>query len=310
METQVDESMTPAEEQRDLSFRSLLQSYRDGWSVAKASGLRARYVWALLRVAVPHIILNKITALSLLTGLGVGCAVAIGQSWSIGFHPAWKLYGNWWIASPLLIPALAALLTLAVLGENGIEWAISKLRRPYSRWMTAVVMIAGVTFGLVQLGINVARQDNPLLGSQPTNMNVLSDSVSEQKQVLGKVSDSGKALLAQLTATQLELDSAKKQLAETLANFDRQRTAAGQVSEELKKIEGRQQQIALKTSELERILEGHQPITLEDLRRSNNVSLVYGLIIGFITSLLATFAYNSFRRNKPDGGSLLGIGKN
>lgn len=146
------------------------------------------------------------------------------------------------------------------------------------------------------------RQDNPDLANSPPSVVALSRSVGDQGRVLNELSRTGKTLLGQLTATESELESAKKQLSATLANFDEQRGAAEQVTEALKRIDARQKQLALQTEELERILEGQQPITRQDLRRSTLQGLISGLAIGFVTSLLASATYNAFVKARPPAG--------
>jgi ABC-type transporter Mla subunit MlaD len=127
-------------------------------------------------------------------------------------------------------------------------------------------------------------------------LETLLKSVGDQSRVLGALSKSGENLLSQLNATEVELEAAKKQLAVTLANFEAQRKAAGQVSEELGRIDARQREIALETEELGRILDGQQPITRHDLQRANVQGWIFGSVVGFLTSFLASIAYNALRK--------------
>jgi len=112
------------------------------------------------------------------------------------------------------------------------------------------------------------------------------------------LSESGTKLLNQLNATETELETAKKQLAVTLGTFDAQRQAAQQVAEALKQLDDRERQIALQTAELERILGGQQPITRNDLQRANTQGVLYGLLLGFVTSFLASAAYGALRKRR------------
>jgi hypothetical protein len=260
-------------------------------SKTRAAALQA--LWRSIRF------FGKIFGGSLLFGLCLGILIAVGQSVSIGFYPAWKLYKTYWILSPLVGPALFAL----VVSPGAIIGALWYLLRRWigdrtAEWTGAIFVILLLGGGAIALGYFGAREDNPMLNSQPANMDALSKSVGEQSRVLSKMSESGRALLDQLSATEVELESAKKQLTTTLANFDVQRQAAGQVTEELKQIDSRQKQIALQAEQLQRILEGQQPITRHDLQRANLQGQGSGFVIGFVASFLASMAYSAIGKKK------------
>jgi hypothetical protein len=232
-------------------------------------------------------------------GMFVGSIVAVGQIFSIGFHAAWKIYKYWWMASPLLGIAFLLVSFTPIGIIEGIGWLIrhtvSPKYRKGVRTFVAIGSILGVIFAVGYFG---ARTDNPMLSSQPVNLEALTKTVGDQNRVLSELSESGKILLGQLNATETDLENAKRRLSITLSNFDAQRQAAGQVTEELNRIDTRQKQIALQTEELERILEGQKPITRQDLQRANWQGLVSGLILGFVTSFLASMAYNALGKRK------------
>jgi hypothetical protein len=55
----------------------------------------------------------------------------------------------------------------------------------------------------------------------------------------------------------------------------------------------------LQTEELDRILDGQQPITRHDLqRRATLQGWIFGLIAGFVTSLLGSIAYNALKKRE------------
>ena len=261
--------------------------------VYRSGGLGAItiYLFLLLKRAV----LNKLTFLGLILGAGAGLLFALGQSYGIGFHPAWKLYGSWWLLSPRLGPALL----LFMVAAGSIGEFIGRLSSRKAKVIGGSLAIIGIGAAILFGGYEGTREDNPLLSSQPANLEGLSKSIRQQTQVLGDLSESGKTLLGQLNATEFELETAKKQLVATLGNFDAQRNAAGHVTEELKRLDVRQKQIALQTEELERILEGQQPITRHDLQRANLQGLISGLGVGFLASFLASMAYNAWGKRKP-----------
>jgi hypothetical protein len=252
------------------------------------------FLFLLLKRAV----FSKLFILSLLYGTGACFLFALGQSYAIGFYPAWKIYRLWWILSPLYGPLF---LVVTFVGGSSLALIVDLATRKGNFILALLVIVtAGTLIAIV--GYQATREDNPLLSSQPTNLAVLSQSAGEQSRVLGKLSESGTKLLSQLNTTEIELETAKKQLAVTLENFNAQREAAGQVTEELRVIDARQKQIALQTEELERILEGQKPITRHDLQRATLQGWIAGLVLGFLASFFATMAYNAFGRRKSSLG--------
>ncbi len=284
------EISTPKGEQDKSLLSVVADSLRQKWRSRDFLGITI-YLYLLLKT----VVFSRFFLISLACGSGLGVLLALGQSYAIGLSVAWKIYGRWWIASPLLGPLLLGLFLLLIL-------IIGLVESLHQRWMSFIfgsLIVTGLGIALVFAGYQGAREDNPLLSSQPADLEAISKSVGEQSRILGGLSASGVKLLNQLKATESELETAKKQLTVTLGNFDAQRRAAQQVTEELSQLGDRQKQIALQTEELERILGGQQPITRHDLQRANVQGLVSGVVIGFVTSLLASMAYNALRKRKP-----------
>jgi hypothetical protein len=223
--------------------------------------------------------------------------LAIGQILSIGFYPAWKLYKYYWLSAPVAGPVLVLAGTLPVITGEAL-WNFVKRRfgPKVAGWTLGPVLVLLLASGGVVGGFLGAREDNPNLNSQPVSSDALSKTLGEQNRTLNAMSQSGKSLLDQLNATEIELENAKKELTATLTNFDLQREAAEQVSHELKAIDARQKQLALQTEELQRILQGQEPITRHDLQRANWVGLGTGVVIGFLTSLLASVVFNALTK--------------
>ena len=269
MDTLPEDSAPPVEQEKKWPT-----IFRDIWMDLRHSETRGNALlrlWVIFRAFA----FNRLSAAIVLGGIGLMVLVAVGQSLSIGFYSAWKVYKYYWIFAPLVGPAFVAAAGLPILIIKAISSLVS--RRFGSRsaeWVIAVVMTVLFGAAFIVGGFLGAREDNPMLNSQPANMEALSKSLGEQNSVLGKMSESGNVLLDQLNSTESELENAKKQLTKTLTNFDVQRQAAGQVAEELKRIDARQKQIVLQTEELERILEGQQPITRRDLQRANLARII------------------------------------
>jgi hypothetical protein len=226
----------------------------------------------------------------------------LGSSLGIGFHAAWSIYGYQVIVVPVAAHLIFFGIVLVCIAFGVFGRLVQKITgsRYVRRWINGLVASGISATFIIALAYFTSRQENQMLSSQPANLELLTKSVGDQSQLLSNLSESGKALLSQLNATETELEKAKGQLSATLNNFDTQRQAAGRVTAELKRIDARQKQIALQTEELERILEGQQPITRKDLQRANWQGLISGLVIGFVTSLLASIAHNALRRRKPD----------
>lgn len=286
----------------DTLIGLIAKGLRDAW---RSGGLRemTSYVLRVLKAAV----FSKPALVSPLFGAGVGILVALGQGYAIGFSLAWKIYGRWWALSPLLGPLFLLSVfvggsALQYLDRYVVKCLKGSLQGKILGLVLVIVMGAVIGAAIVLGGYEAARQDNPLLTSQPANLEDISKSLGDQNRILGGLSESGAKLVGQLNATEVELQAAKKQLAVTLSNFDAQRRAAQQVTEELRQLDDRQKQIALETAELERILGGQQPITRHDLQRANFQGLISGILIGFVTSFLASIAYNALRKGKPVSG--------
>ena len=279
----------PSSEQDKNLLTVVADSLRRTWRSSGLFGITI-HLYLLLK----SLVSSRFFLISLACGGGLGVLLALGQSYAIGFSVAWKIYGLWWIASPLFGPLLLGLFLLVISIVNLVE----SLHQRWIKFIFGLLVAMGGVGGLVFVGYQGAREDNPLLSSQPANLEAISKSVGEQNRILGGLSDSGVKLLNQLKATESELETAKKQLTLTLGNFDIQRHAARQVTEELSQLGDRQKQIALQTEELERILGGQQPITRHDLERATVQGWISGLIVGFVASLLATMAYNALRKGK------------
>jgi hypothetical protein len=284
------ETLNPNNEPGKTLLGVIANILREMW---RSGGLSKITIYLLLLLK--GVVFSKLVLISVLCGTGGGLLFALGQSYAIGFYAAWKIYGLWWVVSPLFGPLLLLLMAVAgLVGEYLGELAQRKAK-------FIIGSIAVVVLGTVFLvgGYKGAREDNPLLSSQPANLGAISKSVGEQSRILGGLSETGMKLLSQLNATEIELEAAKKQLSVTLGNFDAQRHAAQQVTEELRQLDDRQKQIALQTGELERILDGQRPITRHDLQLANMQGLISGLVVGFVTSLLGSISYNALRKRKP-----------
>jgi hypothetical protein len=249
------------------------------------------------------------TALKPLAGFAVasslaGILLAAGQIYALGFRAAWRFYRLWWASAPFVGPlAVIAFLMVplavhgigkvaAVVGRHVLGERLSKSIGNHA----PIIVVSAIMFGLIPAfivwaGYSSALESNPILASKSNDIQGLSKSVSDQTKTLADLSLRGNSLLAQLTQTQRDLEKAKGQLASTLSSFDVQRQAAEQASADLAGLQARRDQIDLRIGELERILDGRNPITREDLRRSSNLGLLFGAIIGFATSLAATFAF-------------------
>lgn len=103
-----------------------------------------------LRVAILYLVLlvkrgvrSRYFYIALLFGAGVGLMVAIGQSYAIGLHPAWKLYGWWWVISPLYGPAMALTFLLVISVFEEIErQAKTHIHPKFAPWLIGSCCLA------------------------------------------------------------------------------------------------------------------------------------------------------------------------
>jgi hypothetical protein len=209
------------------SKQSLYSDVVENWKTGHR--LKAALLFLIVSVLFPYSLLRVLLVEKffwgiLFGGIVVTAIVAAGQSWSIGFYPAWKIYKYWWIAAPVYGPAVGFVLGLEVGLIHGIEWLFRRFgKAKYAKISMGAFLALGIAVGILFGGYYTARQDNPMLTSQSANLDALNKAVGDQNRVLGNLSDSAKTLLGQLNATETELENAKKQLSTTLANFDSQR---------------------------------------------------------------------------------------
>lgn len=242
------------------------------------------------------VFMGRLFAVAALFGIGFVALAAAGGIYGIGWRAWWTNYKLLVFFSPLFGPGL--LLCLFLVGCVG-----DVLRQLKSTALSLALSLAFFALVLIFVGYKGAREEHPSFASQPADVRALSKSLGEQNQVLGQLSDTGNALIEQLSTTQQQLDDAKKRLTATLSNLDKQREAAEQVGKELQRLDQRQQAISEKTRELERILEGQKPITRQDLQHSGNIGLLYGTVLGFIagfmSSFVATYVWSLLRKRSP-----------
>jgi len=234
-------------------------------------------------------------AISALVSSFAALLLAVGQIYAVGFRAAWRFYRLWWAGAPFVGPLVVVgffSLPLTIYGISKVAGIIGRriLGERLSKRVgenASVIVVSIIIFGLIPAfivfaGYSNAIESNPILASKSDDIQGLSKSVSEQSKTLADLSNRGNSLLAQLAQTESDLGRAKSQLASTLSSFEAQRRAAEQASADLAGLQARRDQIDLRIGELERILEGRNPITREDLRRSSNLSLLFGAIVGFL----------------------------
>jgi hypothetical protein len=211
------EISNPNGEQDKNLLSVVADSLRRTWGSRGFLGITI-HLYLLLK----SLVSSRFFLISLACGGGLGLLLALGQSYAIGLSVAWKIYGRWWIVSPLFGPLLLGLFLLLIS-------IIDLVESLHQRWMSFIfgsLFVMGLGIVFVFAGYQGAREENPLLSSQPADLEAISKSVGEQSRILGGLSASGVKLLNQLKATESELETAKNQLTVTLANFDAQRLAA------------------------------------------------------------------------------------
>lgn len=226
--------------------------------------------------------LLKYCAWAATAGVLLCAIVSAGSAYAIGIHAWWANYRVLVVLSPLAGIAGGLFMFAMFVGFEAVDrFAGEKILAAAMIVLFVALFAIGGYFG--------TREENKYIVSQPADMQALTTSATDQKRALGQMSDSGKALVQQLTTTQGQLEDAKQQLTLALGQFHQQKRNTEQIQTQLKDLDLRRQAIETKTAELERILEGRKPITRADLQRSTFTGLIYGAILGFFGSLAASY---------------------
>ncbi len=243
---------------------------------------------------------------SAIAGTVIGSLAALGQCLALGTYRSWQLYGRWWIFSPLLgIAALTAIFVLAVfmyvflfdffdylankIKTNANSEIIEQIGSRVMLTILILIMIALPVF----LAYNFTKDENPFLIAHAIgDADTIKKSFRDQSEEMRTLSDNAKTLLEQLDSTDHLLQKTRDQLTATLAGTQTQITAVEKASKEFNNLVDKHRQIQIYSKEVENILEGQSPITRNDLKSSGRTGLVYGTILGFVASLVASALFH------------------
>lgn len=277
----------PTPEEVDAFTKHLLEYLRSFRDPAKRRG------------AIRQALIAGVTAA--IVGLVGGALVGIGQSRALGLANAWKLYGHWWVAVPLLgVGALAAFFLLLVV--------FYALPNPFAGRTTPVLTDRGrsvleAAFGLLVVAATVglvlfvvvgtaydkAKSRYPLLaGNGSDDVLELLHANADQSEALQHLQTVSKGLLAQLDQASSQLSQSRASVQANLDTIAAQTSQAESAAQTLRELATRQGEIELQARQLSTVLQGNEPITRSDLDRSGRQGLWIGGALGFATSIAAS----------------------
>ena len=133
------ESPNPSSELDKSLLRLMADQFREMW---RSGGIRKviRFLLLLLKEAV----FSKAFLISLLCGAGIGLFLALGQSYAIGFSVAWKIYGRWWLMSPLFGPFVLAATGVGFVAASELEHRASLQPREIKKLIIGSVLVIGL----------------------------------------------------------------------------------------------------------------------------------------------------------------------
>jgi len=253
--------------------------------------------------------------------LGVGGAILyiIGQWIAIGFWPAVELYWKWWALSPIIgavvVSCIAGASGLLSLVRDTVDFVLQRflnekqIDKVFS-WAVGLMVLGFLCFQLIVQGYTTAKKTNRILTSPDAkNLDKLVQTTAENLVAVSDPSSNAQGLLTEIDKFQQEFGETKQRLTATLTALQAQKNRAISIDEQLKQLQSQGVQVELKRQELVRVLEGHEPISREDLDKANTSGMVYGIVWGFLSSLAASAVYSkiqSWRKQRQAAKDLEG----
>lgn len=236
----------------------------------------------------------------------------VGQIWAMGIRAAILQNGWSWLRAPLIGPGLLIGFTFIIYPIELVFWGLARGTKTGLRLVSrrfgdkiyktlgavlkagfALAVAGAVVYqcgkegyedGLKQISHRIRDADQKTIAETQ-------DATAKQQAALKKFSDTAQTLLKDMDKTALKVAEAKREITETMAIFDGQLEATQAAQTNLAKLAEQQRAIQSRAEELDRILQGKRPITQEDMDRSARDNLWQGLLMGILTSLIATFIY-------------------
>jgi hypothetical protein len=235
----------------------------------------------------------------------VGAAVAVG--WPLAFHA----YGGAWLkalfGSLIIGLGFGGVIVGGIFAFAGIEhlWlALNSKLRFVLKTCGFALLVIGICYVVGGAAYNQTRKRFPLSGNGRADEKVVQQSVAQQDQILSQASESANAAIAILDKNAIEISQLRADLVKTLATFEEQRRAAAGIVTTAHRLEDQKTDLDYRVEQLRAYLSGGEPITRSDFAASTRSGLWQGFLLGLITSVIGTYAYNWIeRRRQRSSGS-------
>jgi hypothetical protein len=240
-------------------------------------------------------------------------ALVCGQCIALGVAVAISNY--WW-----LWLAVAAFFPLAALILGQMEGAASYFRHRYrvhrrncvsplvrqqakiqraaqKHWQLDPRIVTGlVLFGIFSMLVALAslgtRELNPLLATRHKDELAFLGKLNEdQRHTVSELRKTSDELLSQFDGIQEALRSARTNVVANMTELSKSTVELDRLAAKISALQSQRSQMSQKMENLKKLLEGEAPITRGYFDSSGSLALVAGAVLGFVGSVLASFAY-------------------
>lgn len=241
-------------------------------------------------------------AVGIVVGLGFALVAAIGSASAIGPQAAWELYGSSWVRAPLFGLAggigFGVFLYTLLLGIEPLDKLMRRLRPALGLRITMTLLVTLLVLGIgSQIAYRTAAERYAHLS--PTGRRDgrgVEKLLDTQRSALTSLSSNAQRLLAELNATEADVQTARSRLSATLLALQQQQIAVDSSSATLQEIDQRQAVLQSQFADIQRALGGQEPITRADLERSQRWGWIQGGVLGVLTSMAAAFLLRGLGR--------------
>jgi hypothetical protein len=240
----------------------------------------------------------------LLFGVLVSAAAAAGSIWQAGFDAAWRLYGRWWVALPVLAVGtpIAGVITIGLINEVTTALVLlvalplsilfeyvgkkkATALRAAGRWGLLAALLVGAAWLAFRSGSDEAAKDlRPPPRASEAAARELRDVAHRQVVATEELSESASDLLDELDATSAEIERSRRLLRGVLAQGQRQQSRARSAAAQVDDLVMQEQLVRLRSRRLRELLEGEAPMTNTQYLLANRYALPVAFVLGIASS--------------------------
>jgi hypothetical protein len=229
----------------------------------------------------------------------------IGSVRSVGIYAAldqWETFLFW---PGFLTGGLFGLLLVAFVGAWVKELLVeAKVKEKWPRLskaprvigkMISVLVCSAFVWMIYEMGWSDAREAHVPVENADKTLAEGKEAISKQHATINNLSDSAHDLLAGLDKTGAELARAKEQITGTLTQLSMQQQAVDEANRGLDDLLKKQQDLRFQQQEIDRVFHDRYIPTRGEISHGFYVQTGIGIILGVVTSLLATWIWERLK---------------